>query len=495
MSEILNAIFDQQGTMEHWAYNIGATLYTPETLFEERIENRWSVFAPDFEGLPILLDDRLYGFLDQFRGGAMVSDVITKDGDFVSALSAINLLAERGFLREVPAQLPYSMPKRSTAAKNFSIWLHITNSCNLKCGYCFVGEKTKDSMTEDVMDKVAADIAQTARKHASERIDIKFAGGEPSPFVAKMEKFRSLLLTELDGSGVETHFSVLSNGTILNDRFLRFLKLSNTSISISLDGFGGAHDTHRVFGSGKGSWDIISRNIQTLIKHGIRPYVMATISQETCHSLPDLVKWIYDNGLRSRLSVVRQPNNSWAPLVQLQRAGGPVISREREYEIMNTTLAEAFDRVFAMLEDPSVFMDLRVGLDLCELYFDRPTRGAPCGIGHDHLIIKPDAHMVSCPMTVAEEGIPSNGDLLETAKQTFAFSPSDRHTNDNSDDCLNCRWFGVCSGGCPITNLRIKGHAFTRSPLCSFYKSVIPRYLRFFGRKLLQAEQLAGAMN
>jgi len=109
------------------------------------------------------------------------------------------------------------------------------------------------------------------------------------------------------------------------------------------------------------------------------------------------------------------------------------------------------------------------------------------------LIIKPDASMVSCPMTVAEDGIFSDGDLLETAHKTFAYSPSDRHVAE--DDCLHCKWYGVCSGGCPITNLRIKGHAFTRSPLCSFYKSVIPRYLRFFGKKLLQAEQMAGPVN
>jgi uncharacterized protein len=463
-------------------YDLQARLYTPEALFEHAIDGRrWIVFAPDYVGQPVVVDDRIHGFLQSFRGGAVASDIIARDGDFVSSLSTIATLVDRGFLREAPANLPYPVPWAGGRPRNISVWLHITNSCNLTCAYCFVGDKSSECMTDEVMERVACDIAQTAKNSGIEQVDLKFAGGEPTLFVKRMERFRSLLSEQLAGSTVKLQFSVLSNGTLLNERLLAFLRREDTSISISLDGYGEAHDTFRVFRSNRGSWGIVSENIKKLCAQGIRPYIMATIGQETCHSLPALVKWILGNGLRCRLSVVRQPNCSWVGS-----------RRDEEYEAMNARLAEAFDRTFTALEDPEVMIDLRSGFDLCELYFDRPGTGVPCGIGHNHLVIKPDGNMVCCPMTVAEKGVSPAGDLLAAASLTFQHAPHERYFVREEDDCLSCKWFGVCSGGCPITNLRMTGHAFTRSPLCSFYKSVIPRYLTFFGRKLLQAEQKAG---
>ena len=383
-----------------------------------------------------------------------------------------------GFLRETPTKLPYPVPPPPGRPKNCSIWLHMTNDCNLKCSYCFVGEKTSVGMSREVMEKVARDIERTAADYGTEQVAIKFAGGEPTLSVARLEEFRAILLERMEGSGVNVRFAVLTNGTLISKRLVAFLKDTGTDISISLDGYGEAHDTFRLFRSDRGSWSIVSRNILKLLDLGIRPYIMATISQETCHSLPDLVRWIHANGLGCRLSVVRQPNGDWSSS-----------DREREYEAMNARLAEMFDRAFAVLEDPSVALDLRAGFDLCELYFDRPTQGAPCGIGLSHLVIKPDGNMVSCPMVVGELGLPSSGDLFATTRRTFPYSPSDRDPASGEDDCRYCRWFGVCSGGCPITNMRIQGRPFTKSPLCTFYRAVIPRYLRFFGRKLLQAEQ------
>lgn len=459
-------------------YDLSVRLYLPETLFEEQVDQeRWVLFAPDFAGLPVLIDEATRALLHSFANGATVTDVLARQPDAVSALLTISSLEERGFLRAAPACLPYPAPPPRRDARDFSIWLHITNMCNLKCAYCFVGEKTNDGMTTEVMKKVAENIRTTTDARGTQEIAVKFAGGEPTISVPRMEQFRAILLSEMEGSSAHVRFGVLSNGTLVNDQLVRFLKETGTSISISLDGYGDAHDIFRVNAAGKGSWDTVSANVETLIAHGIRPYIMGTISRDSCRSLPELVSWIYARKLNCRLSVVRNPGASWS--------GG---DRRQEYAEYNRVLAEAFDRAFTVLEDPGVAIDLRYGLDLCELEFDHPSQGITCGTGDSHLVIKPDGSLVACPMTIQDKGIISAGDLLATARATFEYSPADRHYERLEDDCLSCRWFGVCSGGCPITNLRIKGHAFTRSPLCSFYQSVIPRYLRFYGTKMRQAE-------
>lgn len=465
---------------ESSTFDIGATLHYPDTLFTEQLGERVVVFAPDRPGLPVVLDKRAFSILRAFRGGAVVAEALAADGDFSYALGVVDGLEERGLPRETPTSMPYPVPPPPPPAKNFSMWLHITNWCNLGCGYCFVGEKTHEGMSDEAMMSTVRDIKQTALRKGTEQVDVKFAGGEPRLVLPRMEYFRKLLLAEMDGTGVRVNFGILSNGTAVTDRLLEFLKRTGTSMSISIDGFEDSHDIHRVFkGTQRGSWEVMSRNIETLVAHGIRPYIMGTVSEESCATLPELVRWIYQHGLRARLSVVRQPDGSWE--------GG----REREYIRLCATLAEAFDRAFTVLEDPEVMFDLRNGLDLCELNFEYPTQGATFGIASNHLVIKPDASLVSCPMTVQEEGVPSDGDLLDTCAKTFSPRPAERHVEPGRTDCRECKWFPVCSGGCPVTNLRIKGHAFTRSPLCAFYKSVIPRYLRFFGTKLIQAEERA----
>ncbi len=459
-------------------YDLSVNLYLPQTLFEEQIDhNKWVLFAPDFAGLPILIDRPARELLHAFAEGARVTDVIAGQADAVSALLTISSLEERGFLRATPATLPYPAPPAQRSARDFSIWLHITNMCNLKCSYCFVGEKTNEGMSLETMKEVAANIRSTVDRHGSQEVAVKFAGGEPTISVPRMGQFRDILLETMQGSPAHVRFAVLSNGTLVTDQLIRFLIETGTAISISLDGYGDAHDIFRVNAAGKGSWSTVSTSVEKLIDHGIRPYIMGTISRDSCRSLPDLVSWIYAHGLNCRLSVVRNPGSSWA--------GG---DRRQEYAEYNRTLAEAFDQAFTVLEDPGKVIDLRYGLDLCELEFDHPSRGITCGTGDSHLVIKPDGSLVACPMTIQDKGIIPVGDLLATARATFEHSPADRHYERLEDDCLSCRWFGVCSGGCPVTNLRVKGHAFTRSPLCSFYQSVIPRYLRFFGTKMRQAE-------
>src|SRR5262249_38780094 len=141
---------------------------------------------------------------------------------------------------------------------------------------------------------------------------LKFAGGEPTLSIPRMELFQDKLQRALAGSQCTWFTSVLSNGTVMSDRLIHFLQRPQTGISISIDGYGPAgHDIFRVFKTDRrGSWSIISANITKALQNGIVPFILATISQESAETLPDLVKWIYGRGLKARLSVVRQPQSA-----------------------------------------------------------------------------------------------------------------------------------------------------------------------------------------
>ena len=355
------------------------------------------------------------------------------------------------------------------------------------------------------MSETISRIVSTIRLRDIKKLTLKFAGGEPTLSVAAMEWFHDQLTRELSGTDIELYTSVLSNGTNGSRRLLEFLKRPRCGIGISLDGYGSAsHDLYRVFKKNrKGSWHLIMRNVDRMLQEGIRPYIMATISEKSAGTLPDLVRWIYSAGLRTRLSVVRQPSedsflsygydrpreaNGAPPLVQLESGFTDV---SRQYEGLISAMKSAFEKAFQELEKPEFRIDLRNGLDICELHFEKPVHTACCGIGSSHVVINEDGRLASCPMTLSESPVVPNDDLLESIRWTFDHSPTER--NGTADkNCLDCRWFPVCVSGCPVNNKRTKGRAFTVSPLHEFYEYVIPRYVVFFGRKLLQEARRFG---
>jgi uncharacterized protein len=468
-------------------YDFGVPLYASRWTFRQETGPHTLLYTPDRPGMPILVSDEIAAVYDAFAGGATAGAIIARFSSergrsFTYWLKIIEQLMERGFLREAP-DADFFTPERHTSPKTtMNIWLHVNNNCNLACSYCFV-EHTKMALNPEVIKETTAAIVKTVDKHGVNDILVKFAGGEATLSLPQMEYFHDALTEALRGRGVHLHWAVLTNGTNVTDRFLRFIDRANVSVSISIDGYGAYHDLYRVYKQNeadqrkqppRGSWDEIIANIGILRARGVTPYINAMVGPKTSKGLPELAKWIYGNGMSSAIHVVRNVGDSWA-------RG----DRAAEYGAYCDQLAEDFEAMFCELEDSKYVIGLPNSMEIAELSFDQPAPDICCGIGSDHIVIKYDGSLASCPMTVHERTVKPVDDLFEAAAQTFTVSPADR----SGSPCLSCQWFKVCAGACPVANERIQGHAFAVSPLCKFWKYVIPRYLAFYGRKLLQAER------
>jgi radical SAM protein with 4Fe4S-binding SPASM domain len=474
------------------------TWHLSRRMWHDRLGEAVVVFAPDRKGLPVVISSPTFALLEQFTGGLRGATAVSnppavdESGPQFDALAVLRFLVDRGFLRPEPDADRYQAKDLlEYQPRSLSIWLHINNHCNLDCAYCFV-DKTPVEMSDEVIDSTVGYLAETVHARHIKTFALKFAGGEPTLSVGRMELFRNKLTAALSGSPCDWSVSVLSNGTVMSDRLISFLQQPRTGISISVDGYGPAgHDIFRVFrGTDRGSWRIIERNIQKARKHGITPYIMATISQESSHTLPDLVRWIFGQGLRARLGVVRQPSSAQA--YSSFRDTAPQRDLASGYAALTTTLIGAFEAAFEELERPEYEIDLRNALHICELHFDSPSFTSCCGIGLNHLVINERGELASCPMTVHRDNVQPSTDLVAGTRATFAdYSPIDREDNEGKN-CLDCKWFPVCVSGCPVNNLSVNGRPYTVSPLNPFYEYVIPRYVRFSGVKLLQAAARRG---
>ena len=247
-----------------------------------------------------------------------------------------------------------------------------------------------------------------------------------------IERFLDLLSEEMAGLSIEVEPCIITNGTVFNDRLARLLRRTRCSVNISLDGYGPYHDIYRVYkGKGGGSWAEIHRNITAFLAEDVLVNVNTTITP-SAPSLPDLLRWaVVERGIRHvRLGIIHNlVGSSWDRGVHEQS----------RWDVQLQRLRDGFEGLSKFLEDPGIQLDLRTTLLIQDLAFNRPHPSICCGIGWNHIVIRHDGQLASCPMTVGECSYAVADDLFESNKQTFPYDP--RELVDA--ECKRCQWYNV----------------------------------------------------
>lgn len=149
--------------------------------------------------------------------------------------------------------------------------LGVTEKCNLNCAYCcysgkFAGQRTHGlkSMTWEVAKTAIA--AYLASDHAGTSCPISFYGGEPLLEFNLFQECVRFAVRTGEASGKDVRFALTTNGTLLDDETVDFLVEHEFLVMVSLDGPKEAHDRYRVFTDGRGSFDVIERNLRRFVE-------------------------------------------------------------------------------------------------------------------------------------------------------------------------------------------------------------------------------------
>ena len=442
-------------------------------LFLEPFEDRFLLFNPDATGLPLLVGGPVVELLRSFEGGACPDEAHLAAVSPRCGLPVSELRELAGFLRRYrflrPAGAPFSRhmerPAAWKAPKKLSVWLHLTNACNLGCPYCFV-DKTAEEMTPEALRTVARKLLHTVRKHEIPRLTVKLTGGEPTLVLERIAWFLDLLD---DGAAdeVKLRFVVLTNGTRFSRGLVDFLAARDIGVGISLGGTGEVHDRTRPYRRGGGSFADIEAGVDRLLQAGVRPYIMSTLSDEALESLVELTRWILARKLRTRFSFVRScPDDDYV-----------------RYDEKIARHVRAALQTAAAHPDGAEFLR-RMGID--ELAFRAPLRHQPCGIAKSHVVLNQRAESCLCPMELArplppEQGDADPDDLLVPLRASYP-----RYAGAELDpECRACPWLSVCGSGCPTVNEARSGRPNARTPFCDAYRSIIPDWIRAYGATLL----------
>lgn len=156
--------------------------------------------------------------------------------------------------------------KQERAVYNaYSAIIELTDSCNLKCVYCYRQTKLSNNyLSRDVSEKIIKHILEIDRGQQlkCEFIRVIFFGGEPLLNFKMIEYIVSELKDKI--VNYKLRFSISTNGVLLKSSIIDFLCNNKFNIQVSFEGDDKTQGTSRPFINGNNSYDIIKSNLSSL---------------------------------------------------------------------------------------------------------------------------------------------------------------------------------------------------------------------------------------
>jgi len=350
----------------------------------------------------------------------------------------------------------FGRPVPPTIPKTLNLWLHTTNRCNLTCNYCYISTlNTEGGMDERVKRNLIANLVYTAVTRKLSKIKIRLAGGEP---LTQFKKWKNFILTaksDLNKIGCELNVAFITNLTILDDDILDFAVKSGVTFGISLDGVGFYHDLTRKNHSGKGTFDIVNKNLEIVKERGIKTSVSTVITNQNMEGLSALTEYLIEKEFNFRFSIVKGVN----------------IDRLR----LKTYLNNAYKVMDQAVDNGWGFTKFHKFCDLKPNELGYQT----CSSGLSGGAIYIDGGVYYCHVQFGDSN-KSVGNASEKDTDLVALISKGQHYEGlKSDDCTDCHYRYICTSGCPM--YRVDG----KDPNCAIYHEFLPKIFEIQAKERL----------
>jgi uncharacterized protein len=169
--------------------------------------------------------------------------------------------------------------------KNQIVILKVTERCNLNCSYCYYFngldrsfESKPAIMKKDISVQVAEFLAQGIDDYQITSLGIAFHGGEPMLLSkSRFSEICDILLKKLKPKLKSFQLILQTNGTLIDEDWIKIFKKYQISLGISLDGLRKNHDLYRVDHKGRGSYDKTLKSMELLKEKNYKFGVLSVI--------------------------------------------------------------------------------------------------------------------------------------------------------------------------------------------------------------------------
>lgn len=220
----------------------------------------------------------------------------------------------------------------------------VTNACNLKCTYCYEGQKNNQWMSKDIGRQTIDFYLSQAVPNA--KLNLNFHGGEPLLAFDLIKDMTSYFKEKAAAASHEIGLSLTTNGTLITDEIAQYLSEHQFEIHLSLDGKAETHNLHRKTLDDKDTFEKVVQGAEMLRRVGCPFTVRMTVTPQNVSDLVQNVSWLLEQGY-SRLNIGVDFFADWTGCYdQLENAYGEIKNIYLMYLDKNRPFMSIFDGKF-----------------------------------------------------------------------------------------------------------------------------------------------------
>ncbi len=361
--------------------------------------------------------------------------------------------------------------------KTFTIYLVLSEQCNLKCIYCDIlgkidQRKNRSHMTWDIV-KASMDIMHS-RLIADTEVyaQIVFFGGEPLLNWPILVQTCEYLATQGMNNRIEK--MLITNGTLINQEISLFLQKHKVYVVVSLDGRKSVNDSVRYKFNGKGSFDSATQGIKYLIdaipnKFGIS----CTLGSHNVLSLSEEIIFLHEQF---------HPRSIGINIYHYQQDGKSPI------QINDEILCQALLNVFKTTREKGIA--IYQFLSVLKAFTNRQRNSDYCAACADKLLFTPQGRVGRCDALMFDErfSVSLQDFVSHSMPNNLDWS---KFTPEHEQYCLNCAARWICPGGCVYDQLvRTGSLCGVETRRCNFYIRLLNEMLELVLEATLTTEQV-----
>ncbi|MEK6527860.1 MAG: peptide-modifying radical SAM enzyme CbpB [Nitrospirota bacterium] len=385
---------------------------------------------------------------------------ITKSNNNSDALISRELLS---LYERVKGKCDREMEDFRFSTELTAIYIDPTDLCNADCPYCYVPVKTRKygrSMTQEELDSILQKIA-------------KYFAGRPKKAVIIFHASEPLLVKDIIFKAIERfknnfYFGIQTNGLLLEDKEIKFIKDNNVGIGISLDASNAVLNNRLRFSATHGgNFKKVIRAIDSFNGYeGLN--VITTITKLNVRNLPVLVRLLHKKKVPC---VLINPVRLTQKNARFLKPDDKVMAK---YFIEAVEEAVRYSKTSKHKIIIGNFANIILGIIaptarrlMCDI--------SPCGGGRCFLTITACGDMIPCGEFIGLREFRGGNIFKDSIDQAMASEPFKKMRSRIVEDiaeCDLCTFRNICGAPCPA-ELHAFGNMHKKAVFCEFYKEII----------------------
>ncbi len=314
-----------------------------------------------------------------------------------------------------------------------SLFVTLTNRCNLKCSYCSADAGPQGKLMANIT-TVADQIQKWIESSSNKEGWLIFTGGEPTMYgYSNLNKLAEDARKIAKLNQFDLRIGIQTNGTLIKEEFVEICKKWKIEPGVSFDGDIDIHNKYR------GNGAHVVKGLKTLRSNNIPFSVIVCLTREIIPILNNTLNWFSEEGIfKIRINILgKAPESRNAEIL----SGDEIFTARRIiYEHMERD-------EFKKLKEKNV-LDMVNAFDAHKMavpFRKGHCKSAKCGAGIEIASLNPDGKFSMCVEKSMTDGLPGGAqDLAELKHLASSYWNSYR----SWDSCNSCPAYSICDHGC-----------------------------------------------